>query len=552
MNISQIPSGLAKNTCALAVCGGIGEYGARAMSLGQPGLGAALGGTALLVNKVVGTVFDKLIQAPALVESDSSYKYVKLSTYALAYTLSKVVVVAATIALSSVVANSLGLTAAAMSVNSLSTLKNFSTIFEWGFYAGVSKGIASSILNNMRNESRSSSLYNESFVDEYDADLEDNLESDCRDQYRCASPRRQGERQCQSFVPPPPPIPDPILPTLRSRSRVLQRDFVPQGSPLGRLFLRTETEVERARVNSGHLRYRFVEKSIPEVSLDETRMKNLIQEKAREQGIEIPKYTDHLLGALSPFSAERGGPQYDSLSRVYKSMLKRIVHHLDSEINKAERNRDFEKLLEINDLWVTTLQHFEAGTGDCNDPIGEQIQQMYNVLFSDEQVIVNSFEGKIHLECRKLRDELFREACDEVMRNTPGRVYDLATGYEFYKRELGNSLNLTPSPGTHFPGYCRRGGYGDITYRVRQSFERKYTVNRIIAHMQSTVRGGKDRFGFGDIVRWLVDKTGADRNTVQDAILGGMDKETYMYRSEKPTKEAWATILGHLSSPIVR
>ena len=157
MAIGQEFSNLTKNACAMAVCSGIGEYGAHAMSLGQPGLGAALGGTAYLVNKVVGSVFDKFIQTPDLTESNAAHKFTKLAAYALAYSVSKVVVVAATIAISSAVANSIGLTASVVVINSLSTANNFGMVLESAFYAGALKGCVSSILNSMSTESQSAS-----------------------------------------------------------------------------------------------------------------------------------------------------------------------------------------------------------------------------------------------------------------------------------------------------------------------------------------------------------------------------------------------------------
>ncbi|MGK0183634.1 MAG: hypothetical protein ACI9YB_002951 [Halioglobus sp.] len=509
MNVGIKFSGVAKEASAIAVCSGIGAY---ALGLGHPGLGATLGGTAFLVNKVVGSVFDKFIQAPDI-SRRGSYYAVKITAYALAYSASKMIVVAATIALSSAVANGLGLTASAMVVNSLATAHNYSKIFECGYYAGLVKVFVSVVLTDMRRES-----HNNNSV-EYGDGL--------------AGPLDFGGYECQRVVPDPYP----------------QSQDNSETSHLGRTRLFSETDVEQARVHNKHLQYRFAEVCVPDVELTEDRMKNLIVDKAREQVIEIPKYTLHLFGGVSPGTGMHVGPQYLVLNSVYKSMIKRIVHHLDTELEKSEREEAFGKVVELNDLWVKTLQHLEAGSGDCADPVGEQIQQMYNTLFSEEQVIVNDFEGKIHLECRKLRDELFREACAEVMEASP-RHLDQATGYEFYKLQLRGPLSLSPSSGSFLPSYCNQGGYRAQIPQIRQAFARKYSAGRIITHMQGAERTGKQRFGFGDMRQWLVGKTGADGNEVAAAMLD-VDLVTGDAGSEHPTRKIWATVLSNLTCPVI-
>ena len=70
------------------------------------------------------------------------------------------------------------------------------------------------------------------------------------------------------------------------------------------------------------------------------------------------------------------------------------------------------------------------------------------------------------------------------MRTAPG--LDQATGYEYYKNTLSRELSLSPSQGSHFPGYCESGNYRLYLPRIRQAFNNKYTL-LIILEKQSII-----------------------------------------------------------------
>lgn len=568
---------VSKQASALGLASSIGEVGSHCLGLGPAGVGGAIGATTYLINKVVSSQFNKYVPFPERDFSDPIDAVSKISAYGMAYAASKVVVLALTIASSYAVASALGMVATASALGSLASSGAGLTAFTSAAYlVGAAKGgiwgqeetwdydqmnswgsvlpepetrcpgIGAPPSSNNRSWSNNpiysggDRLWNTEARRGNAFSIDDGAEAPMvtpvnqRIEELRAEDRDEGFSQnlARAFREGR---------AFRGRRNELRRSEIPRGPKIGSLRMPTERQAGRVTLDDSHYSFEFPLTDVPNEDWNYPFIPHvLILGKARELGVEIPYF--------SRIGPEILNPSHDVLfTRNHQNMYKKILKFLIQKENEAlTPTIDPVKIRQVHDQWRNVLEHLEAGSGDCPDPVREQIEQLYHSFFSEEREHLATFEEKVQQETRILRDSLFREACTEVIHAYNPDQDEFATPYEYLKSQLRTRFNLTPGDGSFF-----NSSYPEYTSRVIRKFQSKYTADRIIQHLRSKKDNGKDRIGVSDIQSWLCWKSGASVTQVGTAIMGGLDEETYMPRSEVPTKAAWVMILRNLDKPVI-
>ncbi|MFT4554051.1 MAG: hypothetical protein ACI9S8_002696 [Chlamydiales bacterium] len=569
MNLESFSTQSIKDISSLGLAFSIGEASAHYLRLGQIGFGGAFGATAYLINRVISSQFEKYVKLPERDFNNPIEAFSKLSVYGTSYAASKVAVIALTIATSYAVTSALGLVAVGSALGGLAASEARLTSFTLAAY--VVGMIKSGIFG-------SEESWDFAHIDnrcEQPQELSCTIETAIPTREILVSPRSNivNRRINQAWVIEArgrafhisedlePPMVTPVDSRVRElRAEDRDREFginlsrafregrvlssppeTPKGSKIGSLRMPTAVQVNQIKVNDSHYNHVFPPVTVPFESWDESFTPHeLVMGKAREFHVSLDEFSRIGTEILNPIQI----PPY--FTEKHQNMYKKVIKHLMGKEIVAVESRDTQQMNLVNEQWKSVLEHLEAGSGNCPDPIREQIEQLYHNFFIEERNHLAKFEEKVQGETRVLRDQLFREACSEVIRTLGGAgESEYATTYEYLKGNFSSQLNLTPGSGSYFN---RR--VPEYQSKTVIKFKEKYTAERITQHLMSKKDNGKDRFGFQEIQSWLSWKSGAEEVKVGVEIFGGLDHDG-MPNNDSPTKAAWVMILRSLDKPVI-
>ncbi|MFT4553519.1 MAG: hypothetical protein ACI9S8_002159 [Chlamydiales bacterium] len=355
---------------------------------------------------------------------------------------------------------------------------------------------------------------------------------------------KQSLTETQTLSPSPSPV----------NSSRAQSPFTPvtetieeatEASPsIGSITIPSTIDLSQARINRSHLDYPIRDLQVPDSPMTFDQAARQAKDKAHELNIELgnPRTAPQCFRAKLDLQSH-----YPNWKTKTVSMFKRIAHILFYNEQEAQRTGNRPLQEKVDEKWYSYLTAFQAGSGDCNDPMTTQIENCYNDLFS---VAPSSFEDKIQIAARDLRDETFDRSCSDYMRNCRSQHMDQASGLPFFKKKLQATLGLTSKANTHYEDFCTQCGYDRHTNRIKAKFNEEYTPQKLVEYLCGTESDGKNRVSHEEIVDFLKEKTGVDKDTIEGQIAG-LDEDLMPTGNIVSKESLLMMVLQNLDKPMI-